>query len=113
MLKTLAVRLNYYSGNKHAEHTEINSCFQKIYSKLYTSGSVMINYMLDYTTLQAGKSQGPDGFPCTILKKFAKELTPILLSVYDETLDVGSLPPTMCKAFISLIPKRDKPPCPK
>lgn len=42
------------------------------------------------------------------LKKFADQLSPILLSVYEELLLVGSLPLTTRQAVISLILKKDK-----
>lgn len=40
--------------------------------------------------------------------KFATQLAPILLSVFEESLAVGSLPPTMRQATISLIPKNNR-----
>lgn len=60
--------------------------------------------------MQNGKASGPDGFPSEFYKKFANQLTPILLSVFNESFTTGSLPPTMQQAVISLIPKKDKDP---
>lgn len=61
-------------------------------------------------SMQNGKSPGPDGFPSEFYKTFADQLAPILLLVFDETFESGSLPPTMRQAVISLILKKDKPP---
>lgn len=47
------------------------------------------------STMQSGKSPGPDGFPSEFFKKFYLELSPILLAVYDESFISGSLPETM------------------
>lgn len=60
--------------------------------------------------MQNGKSPSPDGFPSEFFKKFSKELSPILLSVYQESFASGMLPQTMRQATISLILKKDKPP---
>uniref|UniRef100_A0A672FIX8 Reverse transcriptase domain-containing protein n=1 Tax=Salarias fasciatus TaxID=181472 RepID=A0A672FIX8_SALFA len=60
--------------------------------------------------MQTGKSPGPDGFPCEFFKKFADQISPILLAVFEESLAFGSLPLTMRQAVISLIPKQDKNP---
>ena len=59
-------------------------------------------------SMQNGKSPGPNGYPCEFFKKFAKELTPISLSVYEESFGSGSLPETMRKAVVSLIYKEGK-----
>lgn len=48
------------SGIKHIDHSEINSCYHKFYTKLYDSESM--------------------GFLVNSLKKFADQLSPILLS---------------------------------
>ena len=63
---------------------------------------------LAINSMQGGKSPGPDGFPSEFFKKFAVLLAPILLSVFEESFNAGSLPPTMRQAVISLIPKKDK-----
>ncbi|KAM7402819.1 hypothetical protein PAMP_018030 [Pampus punctatissimus] len=61
-------------------------------------------------SMQNGKSPGPDGFPSEFFKTFSGSLAPLLLSVFNESLSTGSLPPTMCEATISLILKSDKNP---
>ena len=61
-------------------------------------------------SMQSGKSPGPDGFPSEFFKKFKNQLAPILLSVFEESFNSGSLPPTLRQAVISLIPKKEKNP---
>uniref|UniRef100_A0A9J8CV62 Reverse transcriptase domain-containing protein n=1 Tax=Cyprinus carpio carpio TaxID=630221 RepID=A0A9J8CV62_CYPCA len=60
--------------------------------------------------MQSGKSPGPDGFPSEFLKKFSLQLSPLLLSVFEESLNDGHLPPSMRQASISLILKPKKNP---
>ena len=60
--------------------------------------------------MQSGKSPGPDGFPTEFFKKFSDQLSPLLLSVFEESLVTNSLPLTMRQAVISLLPKKDKNP---
>ena len=58
--------------------------------------------------MQNGKSPSPDGYQCEYFKKFANELTPILLSVYEESFGSGSLPETMRQTVVSSIYKEGK-----
>ena len=60
------------------------------------------------TSLQCGKSPGPDGFPTEFYKIFAPQIIPLLKSTYYEAFGSQSLPPTMRQAVISLILKKDK-----
>lgn len=60
--------------------------------------------------MQNNKAPGPDGFPVAFFKRLQSKLAPILLSVYKESLQVGSLPPTLRQASISLLLKKDKDP---
>lgn len=46
-------------------------------------------------SMQCGKSPGPDGYPTEFFRKFSNKLAPILNSVYNESLSVGSLPETL------------------
>lgn len=59
-------------------------------------------------SMQSGKSPGPDGFPTDFFKKFSEQLSPLLLSVFKESLSSKILPPTMRQATISLILKKYK-----
>ena len=60
--------------------------------------------------LPSSKAPGPDGFTADFFKVYAEELSPLLLQMYSEALDKGSLPPTLSEALISVILKKDKDP---
>ncbi len=60
--------------------------------------------------MQSGWALGCDGFPIEYYKTFSSKLVPILKSMYDKTLENGSLPPTLTQATISLILKKGKNP---
>ncbi len=61
-------------------------------------------------SLQSKKSPGPDGSPSEFYKKFHVKLAPLLLSVFDESLDLGMFPLTPRQASITLLPKDGKDP---
>ena len=53
-----------------------------------------------------GKAPGPDGFTAEFFKYYVTELTPILLSMYNEAFLKGELPATLSKALIALVTVR-------
>lgn len=61
-------------------------------------------------TMQSGKAPGPDGYPTEFFKKFSGNLAPLLLNVFGESMERGSLPATLRQASISLLLKKDKDP---
>ena len=58
--------------------------------------------------LPTNNSPGSDGFIGEFHQKFRKELTPILIKVFQEIAEEGKLPGSFYEATITLIPKPAK-----
>lgn len=65
---------------------------------------------LAISSMQSGKSPGPDGFPAEFFKKIARLLSPYLYSVLCESFGRGSLLPSFAEACITLIAKKGRDP---
>lgn len=123
------------TGVLHTDPTAINSTFSSFYFSLYSSEaptdptemhsfldelnfptvnpeaarnlySPLTEIVTAIINMHSNKAPGPDGFPVDFFKKFNDQLALLLHSVYVESLQSGSLPPTLCQASINVLLKK-------
>ncbi|KAJ4921827.1 hypothetical protein JOQ06_024653, partial [Pogonophryne albipinna] len=61
--------------------------------------------------IQSGKAPGPDGYPIEFYKTCIDKLTPLLLRMFEDSLDRGTLPLTEAVVIVLLKPGKDNSEC--
>lgn len=111
--------VQYYSALYYSEYTNdlpLFESFEKLHLPSVSIGPELGDFirqqeiMEAVVAMQSGKAPGPDGFPIEFYKKFSDLLNPLLVAVYKEAFERGSLPLTLTQASISLLLKENKDP---
>lgn len=105
-----------YKSEFPTENTKMNKFLQKLLNPVIDTNTarqmdspLSLEEVLNaINAMQSNKTPGPDGFPISFFKTFNGKLAPLLLSVFNESLESDSLPPTLIQATIALLLKKDK-----
>ena len=94
---------------------EMDRFLEKFNPKLNQEKVEIMNNPITSTEIEAvikrlpkNKSPGPDDFTGEFYQAFRKELIPILLKLFQQIAEEGTLSNSFYKATITLIPKLDK-----
>ena len=60
--------------------------------------------------MQSCKCPGPDGLPVEFYRKFKEKIVPLLIGMFNHSMDESSLPQSLSQASISLLLKKGKDP---
>lgn len=107
-----------YKSECSYDEAQLSQFFEKLtMPKISYCDREMLNAPLQLSEIKEaiqlmnnGKSPGPDGYPVEFYKKFSDQLAPLLLEMFNHSYSLGSLPPTLTQAAISLIHKKGKEP---
>ena len=105
-----------YTSTCSASDEDLNSFFQKVelpqlFPEEKDSLDAPITEAEVRTAIKGMKtvnSPGIDGFPVEYYKRHVDVLCPFLTEVFQQAFQYGTLPESLNKAIISLIPKKDK-----
>lgn len=131
--KQLISGVRSQGGMTVTDQQEINNTFKEYYAKLYNTCNPDFNLIQAFfkdlklptlspeqvlllnkqitleeicaaiKLLKTKKSPGPDGFPNEFYQCFCKQLAPILIKVFTDSLSLGHLPPTFNQSCITLL----------
>lgn len=111
-----SIYMDSYSSELVVDNEEINPFLAKLNlpslseeQQKKLDDPITVNEIIDVIQkLPNGKAPGLDGFTDEFFKLYMNEVSPLLLEMYTESLRVGSLPPTLNEALITLILKKTR-----
>uniref|UniRef100_A0A803K1L2 Reverse transcriptase domain-containing protein n=1 Tax=Xenopus tropicalis TaxID=8364 RepID=A0A803K1L2_XENTR len=112
----LSFYTDLYKTKLTASEPEINSFLASLalpimpqeYSAYLDSQLTEIEIQEAVNSFPLGKAAGADGLPIEIYKRHSKLLTPLLLKLFKEALQLGQFPKSLYEAAIVLLPKQGK-----
>uniref|UniRef100_A0A6I8SLC4 Reverse transcriptase domain-containing protein n=1 Tax=Xenopus tropicalis TaxID=8364 RepID=A0A6I8SLC4_XENTR len=110
--------MDLYKTKLTATEPEINSFLASLalptlpreYSNHLDSELTAVEIQEAVNAFPVGKAAGADGLPIEIYKRHSKLLTPMLLKLFKEAVQLGQFPESLYEAAIVLLPKQGKDP---